>query len=217
MFYCYNIIFSSYLPSSQKRLSCHQELLLLIWRLCDSNKKFLHHILKTSEMLDLIVPILHYLNEAREDPCRLGLVHISVFLLLLLSGERNFGVRLNAPWQSKAALDVPSFNGSHGDLLIIVFHKLITSGHARISSLYDCLLTIIVNISPYLKKLTMVTGKFSINTVIRVSKRYKSRFGTHQSWAPCHNQMAKLVGNQAGVTINFISFQDAIVAVFKYF
>ena len=181
MFYCYNIIFSSYLPSSQKRLSCHQELLLLIWRLCDSNKKFLHHILKTSEMLDLIVPILHYLNEAREDPCRLGLVHISVFLLLLLSGERNFGVRLNAPWQSKAALDVPSFNGSHGDLLIIVFHKLITSGHARISSLYDCLLTIIVNISPYLKKLTMVTGKFSINTVIRVSKRYKSRFGTHQS------------------------------------
>ena len=114
-------------------------------------------------MLDLIVPILHYLNEAREDPCRLGLVHISVFLLLLLSGERNFGVRLNAPWQSKAALDVPSFNGSHGDLLIIVFHKLITSGHARISSLYDCLLTIIVNISPYLKKLTMVTGKLSIN------------------------------------------------------
>lgn len=154
---------SSYLPSSQKRLSCHQELLLLIWRLCDSNKKFLHHILKTSEMLDLIVPILHYLNEAREDPCRLGLVHISVFLLLLLSGERNFGVRLNAPWQSKAALDVPSFNGSHGDLLIIVFHKLITSGHARISSLYDCLLTIIVNISPYLKKLTMVTGKLKSN------------------------------------------------------
>lgn len=153
-----NPLQSSYLPSSQKRLSCHQELLLLIWRLCDSNKKFLHHILKTSEMLDLIVPILHYLNEAREDPCRLGLVHISVFLLLLLSGERNFGVRLNAPWQSKAALDVPSFNGSHGDLLIIVFHKLITSGHARISSLYDCLLTIIVNISPYLKKLTMVTA-----------------------------------------------------------
>ena len=147
-------------------------------------------------MLDLIVPILHYLNEAREDPCRLGLVHISVFLLLLLSGERNFGVRLNAPWQSKAALDVPSFNGSHGDLLIIVFHKLITSGHARISSLYDCLLTIIVNISPYLKKLTMVTGKLSVNTVIRVSKRYKSRFGTHESRGPCHRDTNQHIAEQ---------------------
>ena len=96
-FYC-NFIFlhsSSYLPSSQKRLSCHQELLLVIWRLCDGNKKFLHHILKTSDMLDLLVPILHHLNEARADPSRLGLIHISVFLLLLLSGERNFGVRLN--------------------------------------------------------------------------------------------------------------------------
>lgn len=108
-------------------------------------------------MLDLLVPILHHLNEARADPSRLGLIHISVFLLLLLSGERNFGVRLNAPWTSRAALDVPSFHGTHADLLIIIFHKLITTGHARVSSLYDCLLTVIVNISPYLKRLTMAT------------------------------------------------------------
>ena len=109
-------------------------------------------------MLDLLVPILHHLNEARADPSRLGLIHISVFLLLLFSGERNFGVRLNAPWTSRAALDVPSFHGTHADLLIIIFHKLITTGHSRISSLYDCLLTVIVNISPYLKRLTMATA-----------------------------------------------------------
>ena len=82
-------------------------------------------------------------------------------LLISVSGLsiNKCNLSLNAPWQSKAALDVPSFHGSHGDLLIIIFHKLITNGHVRISSLYDCLLTIIVNISPYLKKLTMVTGK----------------------------------------------------------
>lgn len=109
-------------------------------------------------MLDLLVPILHHLNEARNDPSRLGLIHISVFLLLLFSGERNFGVRLNATWTSRAALDVPSFNGTHADLLIIIFHKLITTGHPRICSLYDCLLTVIVNISPYLKNLSMATA-----------------------------------------------------------
>ncbi|CBY08448.1 unnamed protein product [Oikopleura dioica] len=154
----YNPLQSSYLPSSQRRLSCHQELLLLIWRICDLNKTFLHHILKTGDMLDLLVPILHHLNEARNDPSRLGLIHISVFLLLLFSGERNFGVRLNATWTSRAALDVPSFNGTHADLLIIIFHKLITTGHPRICSLYDCLLTVIVNISPYLKNLSMATA-----------------------------------------------------------
>ncbi|PIO40359.1 hypothetical protein AB205_0150670, partial [Aquarana catesbeiana] len=39
-----------------------------------------------------------------------------------------------------------------------VFHKIITSGHQRLQPLYDCLLTIIVNVSPYLKSLSMVAA-----------------------------------------------------------
>ena len=35
--------------------------------------------------------------------------------------------------------------GTHGDLLIIVFHKIITTGHQRLQPLFDCLLTILVN------------------------------------------------------------------------
>jgi hypothetical protein len=52
-------------------------------------------VLKTSDVLDILVPILYHLNEARTDPSRIGLIHMGVFLILLLSGERNFGVRLN--------------------------------------------------------------------------------------------------------------------------
>ena len=80
-------------------------------------------VLKSSDVLDVTVPILHYLTDARADHTRVGLMHIcktdllltnkkngddfsfpGVFLLLLLSGERNFGVRLNkhtlhpSPW-----------------------------------------------------------------------------------------------------------------------
>ena len=42
-------------------------------------------------MLEILVPILYHLNDARSDQSRLGLMHIGVFILLLLSGERNFG------------------------------------------------------------------------------------------------------------------------------
>ena len=47
-----------------------------------------------------------------------------VFILLLLSGERNFGVRLNKPYTAAVPMDISVFSGSHADLLIIVFHKV---------------------------------------------------------------------------------------------
>ena len=50
-----------------------------------------------------------------------GMLHVGVFLMLLLSGERNFGVRLNKPYTQKMALqDIPKFSGTHADLLFLV-------------------------------------------------------------------------------------------------
>lgn len=89
---------------------------------------------------------------------RVGLMHIGVFILLLLSGERNFGVRLNKPYTATVPMDIPVFSGTHADLLITVFHKIIATGHQRLQPLFDCLLTILVNVSPYLKTLSMVAA-----------------------------------------------------------
>jgi hypothetical protein len=44
-------------------------------------------------------------------PARVGLMHIGVFILLLLSGERNFGVRLNKPYTATIPMDIPVFTG----------------------------------------------------------------------------------------------------------
>ena len=85
-------------------------------------------------------------------------MHIGVFILLLLSGERNFGVRLNKPYTATVPMDIPVFSGTHADLLITVFHKIIATGHQRLQPLFDCLLTILVNVSPYLKTLSMVAA-----------------------------------------------------------
>lgn len=45
---------------------------------------------------------------------------MGVFIILLLSGERNFGVRLNKPYTAKANINVQTFTGTHADLLILV-------------------------------------------------------------------------------------------------
>lgn len=164
-----NPLVQNYLPNSTKRLHCHQELLVFFWKICDYNKKFLYYVLKSSDVLDVLVPILYHLNDSRADQCtlnmscfdrfsiynnvvryfpdtaRVGLMHIGVFILLLLSGERNFGVRLNKPYTATVPMDIPVFTGSHADLLITVFHKIIATGHQRLQPLFDCLLTILVN------------------------------------------------------------------------
>jgi len=153
-----NPLMQTYLPGSCKRIQFHQELLVFFWKICDINKKFMYYVLKSSDVLDVLVPILFFLNDARSDQSRVGLMHIGVFILLLLSGERNFGVRLNKPYTVRAPMDIPVFTGSHADFLIVVFHKIITTGHQRLQPLFDCLLTIIVNVSPYLKTLSMVAS-----------------------------------------------------------
>lgn len=78
--------------------------------------------------------------------------------LFLSLGERNFGVRLNKPYTATVPMDIPVFTGTHADLLITVFHKIIATGHQRLQPLFDCLLTILVNVSPYLKTLSMVAS-----------------------------------------------------------
>nr|XP_023412506.1 protein HID1 [Loxodonta africana] len=102
--------------------------------------------------------LCHVTSPVSHATARVGLMHIGVFILLLLSGERNFGVRLNKPYSVRVPMDIPVFTGTHADLLIVVFHKIITSGHQRLQPLFDCLLTIVVNVSPYLKSLSMVAA-----------------------------------------------------------
>jgi hypothetical protein len=147
----------TYLPSSTKKIYFTEILYILLWKMISFNQKFLSHMLRGSELFDVLVPLLYELLVTRSNPNLIGLLHVGVFILLVLSGERNFGVRLNKPYVNKYPMDLQKFTGTHADLLFLVFHKIITSGLSRIQPLYDCLLTILVNVSPYLKSLSMLT------------------------------------------------------------
>ena len=88
-----NPLTQTYLPGSQKKvmvfICCqqslylsfyyqvhfHQELLILFWKLCEHNRKFLYHVLKSSDVLEIVIPVLNYINDARVDQSKAGLMH----------------------------------------------------------------------------------------------------------------------------------------------
>ncbi len=43
---------------------------MFFWKFCEHNKKFLFFVLKSSDVLDILTPILHHLNDARADQSR---------------------------------------------------------------------------------------------------------------------------------------------------
>lgn len=150
------------------------------------NKGFMHYLLEQADVTRLLVPILYLMYDGRNDPARVsaaaplprpppppphalrgprllaqpqvGLVHICTFVLLLLSGERSFSVALNRPFSQRLPTDLPSFSGNHADLLIVTCHKLVVNGSPKLHTMYNCFLTILSNVSPYIKALSLVAS-----------------------------------------------------------
>ena len=160
-----------YIWAPSKPVELDLELMLLFWKVCNCNRKFLLHLLKSQETLDIVVPMLYHLNENFQDPSRTALIHLGVFNLSILSGERNFSIKLNKRYTNNCLTNLPEFKGSHADLMILVFHKLIMYGY-KINQLYDYLLNILVNISPYLKGLTLLASKCLIQLFETFSSTY---------------------------------------------
>lgn len=71
-------------------------------------------------MLEIITPALYYIHEYRLNHGQIGLVHICVYILLILSGRRNFSVRLNKEYEPTIRIPVPTFEGNYGDLVLLV-------------------------------------------------------------------------------------------------
>eukprot|EP00049_Salpingoeca_infusionum_P023271 m.11221 g.11221 ORF g.11221 m.11221 type:complete len:829 (-) comp5685_c0_seq2:2831-5317(-) len=153
-----NPLLHAYLPSSYCVVEMHDQLLLLLWRLCEVNKSFLQHIMSTGDVLKLMVPILHRALKSRDDISASGHQHMAAYLLLLWSSHRNFGVRLNKTWDASIPFDVPFSDGNHADLLLLVLHTLLTTRAGFMTHLYEILLTVIVNVTPYIKSLSLITS-----------------------------------------------------------
>lgn len=151
----------NYSTSATSRPRCtrfEEELLIMFWRFCNSNKRFLSRVFSNDHTVDIALAMLYHLNDNMCEPNRDELMHVSTFNLFMLSGERMFGVRLNKPYTASVLQGLPAFTGSHADLMIVVFHKLIMYGE-NLQPLYNYLLTILVNISPYVKSMCTLSAR----------------------------------------------------------
>lgn len=153
----------SLLPNSVSKLECFQELLVLLWKMLEENPMFMNHVLTQCDVNEIIVPICFLMYQSRRDPAQIGLVHICTFILLKLSGERSLGVNLNKHFNTKLPCDMPLFTGSHLDLVCITLHKLIVNGAYKLVPLYSCFLTILCNISPYWRSMSLVAAVKLVN------------------------------------------------------
>jgi hypothetical protein len=151
------------LPGSRVSLQCYQEVLVIFWKILEENPLFLNHILMNCDITEIVVPLCYLMYTNRKDPSQIGLIHLCTFLLLKLSGERSFGVGLNKTFNTKLPCDIPIFGGGHADLVSITLHKLVVNGSFKLVPLYSCFFTIICNISPYWRSMSLVAAVKLVN------------------------------------------------------
>jgi hypothetical protein len=152
----HNPLTATILPNSQKKVAVHEEIMAVVWKLVDIDQRFFLTLLKSNEILDLVYPLLYYLAQHKHQEELVGLLSSGIYTLLVLSGERNFSVRLNRPFTLPPPPGIPVFVGSHAELLVLVLHDLLLCKNIMLLSLYDVILTIIVNVSPYVKSMSSV-------------------------------------------------------------
>eukprot|EP01065_Artemidia_motanka_P028572 TRINITY_DN3399_c3_g1_i1.p1 TRINITY_DN3399_c3_g1~~TRINITY_DN3399_c3_g1_i1.p1 ORF type:complete len:735 (+),score=99.65 TRINITY_DN3399_c3_g1_i1:65-2269(+) len=170
---------NTWLPGSQRCLECSQEVACLLWKLMDSNAVFRQYTAKVLDVSGLVVPLLNVMERAKTNKAEAGNVQVALWIFMLLSSERDFGVALNKPFPGDAPFVLPIFQGNHVDLLVISFHQLLAVEWLR--GLTSGFLTVIVNLSPYVKSLSMLSSVKLLNWFDAMSTRsYLTK--TADSW-----------------------------------
>ncbi|KAI8833717.1 high-temperature-induced dauer-formation protein-domain-containing protein [Chytridium lagenaria] len=152
-----------------KKLTLHTELLMLFWKLFESNEKFAKYAVECEQILTVCGALLHFCLDAKGDPNHIGIVRMACFIIHILSQERAFGVQLNTPFDSSAmgpaVKTLPLFsNGCWADFFILSIHVLITTtGKSPLSALHENFLICLANVSPYIKSLTVVSSNKLLN------------------------------------------------------
>lgn len=144
----------TYLPNSKRAIGFYQEALVLLWQLATINPTFLQRVVEHMPTNQIVLPVLYLIQQAHSSLSQVGLLHTASFVLLVLSAERSFAVKLNEPYEGKGGfLVLPSFKGSYADALTLCLYKVVSDCLCipQSDALVEMLLTVLCNISPYVK------------------------------------------------------------------
>ncbi|CAJ0753766.1 6874_t:CDS:10 [Entrophospora sp. SA101] len=153
---------NTYLPGSTKQIRCYQETLMLCWKFLEINKRFRNYLFDTDRVLDILIVLIYYALENKNDTAQLGLLRMCAFILQTLSSDREFAIRLNKVFEGHGSLPgnvrIPAFYGTYADYMIISIYALIATTRGALHSLYPAFILTITNVSPYLKNLSVVSS-----------------------------------------------------------
>lgn len=152
---------NTYLPGSTKRVGCYIDVMMVCWRLLETNTRFIKYLVETDRVLDLTVCLVFHAVDNKDKLSQIGLMRMCAFMLQTLSSSKEYSLKLNKPFATHSSLPasirIYAFNGTYADFLIISIFSLIASTQGRLSTLYPSLILTISNISPYLTYLGVTT------------------------------------------------------------
>ena len=149
-----HVVASTYLPSSQLSLECHEELLVLLWKCLSLNHAFLATLLASDALPDVLAALAYGILSWAEDVSKASMVHLSVLCLLLLSAEKDFSSAVNAPCPRAFTLAEPYADacaGTLADLLVAAAAAIVVGGGVRLESVLPAALAVLANITPHVK------------------------------------------------------------------
>ena len=151
----------TYLPGSSSQIRVFSEVLALFWRVIQVNPAYFKYVLERESdnanfsLTDLVSALGHYATDQEFNLSSDGLVHLCCFILLQLSGEREFSVRLNHPYQT--SFSSSHFDGTFADYLIHCFLQIINKSRQRFYTVGECIMMTLVNMSPFIRSLSSTT------------------------------------------------------------
>ena len=149
-----HVVASTYLPSSQLSLECHEELLVLLWKCLSLNHAFLATLLASDALPDVLAALAYGILSWAEDVSKASMVHLSILCLLLLSAEKDFSSVVNAPCPRAFTLAEPYADacaGTLADLLVAAAAAIVVGGGVRLESVLPAALAVLANITPHVK------------------------------------------------------------------
>ncbi|EFA78762.1 UPF0663 family protein [Heterostelium album PN500] len=177
------------LPHSTKKIELHQDLLITFWRMISINHDFLNFVTTNPSSPQFLVSLLQYMDEGRRSQTTHGLVQIGTFILLVLSGERDFAISLNKPFNGHIVIDIPKPSG-YSDFLIIVMYRLLMDNNDKL----ETYLKISSSVKPMPSDQTPTDEKSSISEVdsqlqqMNLESSSSSSSTSHQNEPPKESQ-----------------------------
>ncbi|KAI8997769.1 high-temperature-induced dauer-formation protein-domain-containing protein [Pilobolus umbonatus] len=152
---------NTYLPGSTKRVRCYIDVMMLCWRLLETNPRFIEYLIETDRVLDLSVVLIFHMSENKDKIAQIGLVRMCAFMLQTLSSSKEYSIKLNKQFITHSSLPASirlyAFNGTYADFLIISIFSTIATTHGTLSSLYPALVLTLCNISAYVKNMSVTS------------------------------------------------------------